>query len=323
MIRMSEDQSAALGAQPLRLVYITGVGRSGSTVLDTVLGNHPEIASVGELCNLAERGWVRGEYCACGVPVRECSWWSDVRRRWASRVGCDDAEGYARLVRQFEEGHLSTAQVPLRSLAQHGDFRRYCQWTLALFEAIREVSGKAVIVESSKRAARAWALTQIPQIDLRVIHLVRDCRGVAWSLQKKFAEDPKRGLASLNQTHRAWRAACVWMSGNLQAAWIRRQLPAGHSLRLRYEDYVEHSDEALGALEQLTGLDMSGLREAVAAGAEMQIGHTAAGNRVRMNGPVRMRLDRDWMERLSASDQDTCWRLAGWLLRRYGYARAA
>lgn len=311
------------GLEPLRVVYIAGVGRSGSTVLDTVLGNHPQIASVGELCNLAERGWVRGEFCACGVPVRQCAWWQQVRRRWAERIGCDDAEEYARLVRQFEEGHFSTAQAALRRLAQQADFHRYCAWTRALFEAIREVSGKPIIVESSKRAARAWALMQIPEIDLRMIHLVRDCRGVAWSLQKKFAEDPKRGLASLNQTHRAWRAACVWLSGNLQTAWVLRRAPAGRWTRIRYEDYVQRSDDALTAIGQLAGVDMSGLREALAAGTEMEVGHTAAGNRVRMNGRVRMRLDRDWVERLSASDQNTCWYLAGWLLRRYGYTRAA
>jgi hypothetical protein len=32
---------------PVQVLKITGLGRSGSTILDVVLGNHPKIESVG------------------------------------------------------------------------------------------------------------------------------------------------------------------------------------------------------------------------------------------------------------------------------------
>ena len=65
-----------------RVIYIMGAGRSGSTVLDTVLGNHPDIVSVGELANLHRFGWTNGEYCACGLRGNTCGFWSAVRGQW-------------------------------------------------------------------------------------------------------------------------------------------------------------------------------------------------------------------------------------------------
>lgn len=312
-----------LARAPLRVVYIMGVGRSGSTVLDSLLGNHPQIESVGELSLAADRGWLRNEYCSCGKPARECSRWSAIRHVWSKLVGHDDAAAFARLVESIDGGHLASLRLPLVRRCRRERFARYARESRALFEAIQRVSGKPVVVESSKRMARAAALAAIPGMELSVIHLVRDGRGVAWSLQKKFGEDPRRGLASLHQPHRAWRAATIWMSGNLQSAWVRRRLPPERSIRLRYEDFVTQPRAALEQIGRLVGLDMGPLTEAVDAGREFPVGHSIAGNRLRLAGPVRLRADNEWTEKLSPRDERVCWSMAGWLLRRYGYERAA
>src|ERR671939_281825 len=46
---------------PVKVLKITGLGRSGSTILDVVLGNHPSIESVGEVGNLMRNGWISRE----------------------------------------------------------------------------------------------------------------------------------------------------------------------------------------------------------------------------------------------------------------------
>jgi hypothetical protein len=46
---------------PVKVLKITGLGRSGSTILDIVLGNHPQIESVGEVGNLMYNGWISRE----------------------------------------------------------------------------------------------------------------------------------------------------------------------------------------------------------------------------------------------------------------------
>ena len=87
-------------AAPVRVVYIMGYGRSGSTVLDTVLGNVDGVESVGELANVARSGWRGEEPCACGRLARDCSFWSSVRRRWEERGG--DLDRYLALQARHE-----------------------------------------------------------------------------------------------------------------------------------------------------------------------------------------------------------------------------
>ncbi len=73
-------------------------------------------------------------------------------------------------------------------------FARYAEYTGALFNAIADLSGADVIVDSSKSPARALALSRTPGLDVRMLHLVRDVRGVAYSLRKLSAPKPGEDL---------------------------------------------------------------------------------------------------------------------------------
>ena len=56
---------------PVKVVLIVGRGRSGSTILDNVLGGIEGFVSVGELHNLWRRAILKGRLCGCGVPLVE------------------------------------------------------------------------------------------------------------------------------------------------------------------------------------------------------------------------------------------------------------
>ncbi|NNE43484.1 MAG: hypothetical protein HKN12_04695, partial [Gemmatimonadetes bacterium] len=59
-----------------RVVYITGYGRSGSTLLDILIGQADGVTGVGEL-DLLHRDWgERG--CSCGKDYDDCEFWSAV-----------------------------------------------------------------------------------------------------------------------------------------------------------------------------------------------------------------------------------------------------
>src|SRR6185503_9310507 len=53
-----------------------------------------------------------------------------------------------------------------------------------LYAAIRVVSGAATVVDSSKLPSHAMILRRVRVVDLSLVHLVRDSRGVAYSWQK-------------------------------------------------------------------------------------------------------------------------------------------
>lgn len=71
----------------LKIIYVGGYGRSGSTALDIFMGLNSEARSMGELCNFhhAVRG---GNKCSCGQEVRDCEFWGPV----SQAVGSDKCD---------------------------------------------------------------------------------------------------------------------------------------------------------------------------------------------------------------------------------------
>src|SRR5207245_4821641 len=63
------------------VLYLGGVGRSGSTLVDRILGQVPGLFSGGEIRDLWARGLIENRQCGCGTPFRSCSFWTEVGRR--------------------------------------------------------------------------------------------------------------------------------------------------------------------------------------------------------------------------------------------------
>jgi hypothetical protein len=325
---------------PVTVLYIVGAGRSGSTILDIVLGNHPKIESTGEVGLLTRTTWISEEsirgieakrrrlpLCACGkrldahaVDAAEtCPLWSSVRREWIERAGRTDVEAYARLQDAFDryrrwprllyERHKSTSQ-----------FQLYTRLTRTLFESIRAASGKPVIVDSSKHLPRALALASMPGIDLRLIHLVRDPRGRAASRKKVLRKDVQAGVEWDHKGRSIWGSGTTWTGTNLVSEWVCAQLGPERAIRLHHEDFLNDTKSALDRIGDLVGLDFAGVANAVSSGEPMQVGHNIGGNRVRMAESVRLQPERaEWQNALSDKEQRLLWMLTGPLMRQYGY----
>jgi len=306
---------------PLRIVYIVGAGRSGSTVLDTVLGNHPQAVSVGELSNLHRSAWVNNEFCACGEPANDCGFWNEVRSRWLRSTSGASIESYLELRDRFERFRSAALwRTETASLYRSSSARRYLEQTGMLLESIAAVSGRRVIIDSSKTPLRVRWLARLPGIDLRLVHLVRDSRAVAWSRKKALKRNEEAGVQHDLAARPAWYSVAYWTVSNLLAARLRRGM-GKRGVLVRYEDFVTEPGRQLLRIGEACGLDCGSLAEALEAGESFSVGHTVAGNRLRMAGAVRLKADWDWIERLDESDRRTCWRLSGWLMKQYDYKR--
>ena len=304
---------------PLRVLYIAGCGRSGSTILDTLLGNHPKMESVGEATNIARNAWLSEDsYCACGQPGRACPFWTEVRRVWEQRVGPVDLASHEQTARKIESrSRLSLVQRHLWRGDPH--YLEYTRLTVGLLAAIRDVSGSEIVVDSSKGAARALALSMVEGVDLRLVHLVRDCRGVLWSAKKRFRKNDRAGISKDDGGKNILRTMEIWTVANVVTDLLRRRLPQQKSIRLRYEDLIAQPSVELKRIGDLLEMDMGAVVSTVANGESMAMGHTIAGNRLRMSGAVRLQPDVEWLERLTWREQAICWGLVGWLMKAYGY----
>ena len=109
-----------------------------------------------------------------------------------------------------------------------GDPETFETHNIVLFDAVREVSGKRVIVDSSKRLDRLIPLVDSKQLDVVPIRLVRNPHGVMHS-------HVKRG--------RDWRPyAEEYAKGHIQAKEYLRHRP---HIKVRYQRLVEDTPSTL------------------------------------------------------------------------------
>jgi len=263
----------------LKVIYIMGYGRSGSTILDVLLNQHPDVLSGGEVAQLY-RCLRAGETCACRVPIRECSFWRAVCAKHAAG-SIDDLRRLASFQRSIE----SLRNLPALLLARNRKDRveEYRRQTQSLFDSLAQVSGKRWIVDSSKStrlyAGRALALERYAGLDLAAIHLVRDPCGVAWSAMRGEGS-PEWERPVHRPRVRFVRTLASWTMTNALACMTARQLRRG-ALRVRYEDLCAAPCTVLKGIGKFVGLDMSEIIRTLEGGESLRVGHNVGGNRLR------------------------------------------
>ena len=307
--------------ESVKVLYIVGFRRTGSTLLDIVLGSHSEIESTWELARISHCYWIHNRYCSCGKRTYSCPFWSQVRQTWIERVGKEGAAEYAKLQEVFHS-YRTLPRMLIEKYRPSPQFREYASLNRALFDAIREVSGKPVVLDSSKNRVRALAFSMTPGIDLHLVHLVRDARGVAASQKKSFQKNERAGISREHKAQSVWSSSILWVAANLLSEFVCSQLDQSKTVRVRYEDFISAPKYVLDSIGRLVHLDLTEVTEAISAGEAMQVGHNVGGNHLRMKDNVRMEpaVGR-WKGALSAREQEVIWLLTGWLMKRYGYKK--
>ena len=87
------------------IIYIGGYGRSGSTVLDIVLGDHPELHSLGEFQNFFNIFHDPGMKCPCGQAYAACPEWSRVAEEVFPEIWLRPDRMHANRQRQKKSEH--------------------------------------------------------------------------------------------------------------------------------------------------------------------------------------------------------------------------
>ena len=315
------SRSPASGDQRLPVLMIGGLGRSGSTVLDRMLGQVPGFVSVGELVHVWLRGLKEDTLCACQKHFSDCDFWQAVGR---SAFGGWDRLDPDRMVEWHKsvDRHRYIPQMLTPRLTP-GYNRRLQSFSKALerlYAALASTSNARVIVDSSKHASYAFLLRHVSNVDLRVVHLVRDPRGVAYSWTKRVVRPEittgKVYMAVYDPAHMATR----WMSHNLLFELLSSTgVPV---MRVRYEDLARDPKAWLRRILTFAGHPPTDeeLRFMTEEAADLGEGHSVAGNPMRFEkGPIKVRLDEAWKERMDPGDRRVVTTLTRPVMRMYGY----
>jgi len=282
-------------------VYIMGYGRSGSTLLDVMLGSHRRIVGAGEVAYLPD--WLKYDrLCSCGSSVRQCAFWTNVLIE--IHAGPGDRPDWSRraIERSVEARHslprLLAGRIPLETQAFYGLSQK------SLFAAISRVANRPIIVDSSKSVhrtdGRCLALQRLAQLDVRVVHLIRDGRAVTWSGTKIAGHRPEDigGRRWLPPWLRALWVAMDWTITNLIGIGMVTWLKPGSVIRVRYEDLVRNPRDTLATIGSHIGVDLTDVWEMIEEGRPFHAAHNIGGNRLRFAKAIRLQEDMEWRERM-------------------------
>jgi hypothetical protein len=304
-----------------KVLYIAGYGRCGSTVLATVLGNHPQMVSVGEVSYLYE-DWANPlRPCSCEDCYADCEFWRGVVPDGSS------VEGTQRLVRAVERAsflpHIWVGRVSGKAREEYRAAQE------RVFEHALARSGAAIVVDSSKSArftvGRSVALQQVAGNEVYLLHLVRD----GWAtLESRVITGSNWALEGHARKPRlpALRAVLGWVWSNCFASIVLRRV-FGHRryLLLRYEDFLADPAASLRRIGDFVGMETGMLIERVERGEAFDVGHMVGGNRVRFQKAITLRREGKGrvQQRLTRRQRLLFSALGGWLNRRYGYPAPA
>ncbi len=301
------------------VVYIAGLGRSGSTLLERLLGESPKISCLGEVVHVWERGLAADERCACGEAFSACPHWQAIGDLAFGGWHTVDLARVRELRSAVDrQRRIPRTALPAWSRATRSALIEYAALYSAIYRAAAQVAGVPVIVDSSKHVSTAFALSHDADLDLRVVHLIRDPRAVAYSWSKQVRRpEADDGEDALMAQYSAAGSARRWLTSNLLVDGLRsRGLPVA---RMHYEDLVRDPDAALGRLA--VSLDLPVRPEVTRVGGEVVLGpsHSVAGNPMRfVTGRLPLSLDDAWTHSLEPRHRRLVTGLTSPLYRWYG-----
>lgn len=318
---MNETQGHDNGSAPVRVLFIGGCGRSGSTLLDRMLGELPGFVSTGEVRFIWERGLVENRLCGCGEPFRECPFWRSVGEEAFGGWDALDANELVALDRATNRHrYLPLLVAPWLSRSFESRLARYVDVLGRLYSAIDRVTGGACIVDSTKDPPFAFLLSRVPALDLRVVHLVRDSRGVAFSWTKKVRRPEDVEVPRFMHTYHPVDMGFRWLVYNACFHLLGRLgVPR---MMMRYEEFVASPRTEIERVATLLGEEIDEKSFEFVDGRRVELGvhHTISGNPMRFQrGPIELALDEEWRSRLSPVHRRMVSVFTFPLLLRYGY----
>jgi hypothetical protein len=301
----------------LPVVYLAGSGHTGSTLLSILLSEHPGIASVGEIAIkpkiLKKTGGERYR-CSCGQLIASCGFWREVFQRL-------NAQGFPFGPGCWPNDYRSANPVVHRLLTKDSSYaavRALQQWSarhlpiystrvartdrvnVAFVRAVLDVKRASVFLDTTKSVSRLLHLLRIPEIDIKVVALVRDVRGLAASAKR-------RGY-SIRHAAEHWKRDQLVIQEVTDAYGRPRLL-------VRYEDLCRCPAETLSSLWNFCDVEPIPF-----VATPRPVEHHVLGNSMRLAARGDIRLDERWRTELDEREATQALRIAGDLHRQLGYA---
>jgi hypothetical protein len=257
--------------QKIKVVFIAGCGRSGTTLLGQLLGEFEGFVNVGEAARyLFDRS--KDLPCGCGAAAADCTFWKDMFHAIPPELSDQGAKSLR--IRSFPSLFMRTRRKRVPA--------EYAPILAALGDTYRTIvrdTGCNVIIDSSKYPSTALLAGLIPGVELHVVHVVRSPHSVVASWTRK------NGYLAV---HPPGKVVSWWWAYNVLSEALKKR---AKTYRLvRYEDFAKNPGPVL---QQITAdvtshaLPMNFLE---GTEATVHVQHSLAGNPSKFNtGKIKIR----------------------------------
>jgi len=277
-------------------VYILGYGRSGSTLLESLIAQRYNYRALGEVKYYYERGVYKQELCSCGNNISACAYWSKISKNVED---VKDPGEVGELTAKFESSIFAMYNIVLGKYRR--GFKKYIDATVKLYQALLD---SGAFVDSSKMPMHLYWLNKNIDVRPKIIYMVRDPRAVSWSCGRNVVRKEsaaKLGPDGFMPKFNYFSALFKWSLNAFVSALVVK-LSKSEVYYLKYEDFVKSPDKYMNELDHFLGKDK--------ANTVSDNLHSISGNPRRFtNGLDSIKYDDEWERKLGKGKM-----VAGYLL---------
>lgn len=317
------DDHSIVSREKIKVLYVAGSGRSGSTILSKILGQVQGFFFAGELCKIWNYGLLENRMCGCGALFRDCPFWVKVfREAYGGMDGLCAREMYDLRRKSASMRHIPLFIMPGWDPRKSKRIAEFSEHLEKLYSAIRDQAESRVIIDCSKSFSYGYVLESMELIDLYVVQIVRDPRGVAHEKLKRKIYQPGDGKPVYSGRYGLLESSVTWDVQNLAAELFWKRFREKY-LKIHYEEFVIRPRETVEKILRMVGEEVSCPQFIEAHKVLLSsIDHSAAGNPVRFNnGTVEIKPDFEWVTEMSLRNKSIVTSITWPLLLKYGYLK--
>jgi hypothetical protein len=304
------------------IIYIVSDARSGSTLLDQLLGAHPDIRTVGEIHHLVAYATKdRSRYdpvhplqCTCGEELLQCRFWTQVENHLGRPLATlrmkprflDRKRRYKlrpflrkKLQRALETQPPGILDRAIQSLFAVPSLARD---SYAVFDAIFAATDAQYIVDASKSMDRFRILAAAHPERIRLILLSRDYRGVVFSKMKRG-----RPLEA---------GARNWVNTMSRMKDLAASIPDDRLHRVRYEDLCL---DPKSEMQKLCGFLSLPFSPEMLIRPDADIHHIGGSPSKFQEGRREIKQDKEYDDAFTPAELETLKRIVGDAGKYWGY----
>jgi hypothetical protein len=255
----------------INVLYLLGAGRSGTTLLASLLNSHPEILFKGELNQLQDYIFINDK-CSCGKNLSDCLEWSSIYSKLIGKISIVTINQKNKI-----ESHRNIPSYLLHSKSH----KEYLDFQNEIFSTLYKGKESLILLDSSKYISRYLQIYKSNFLDVKGIYLVRDIRGVINSFNKNVQTSKK-----------PFQSIVYYLLINTFGE-ITYRLNKKNILKIRYEDLVLQTNETLTNIYNFIGISYQESFK-----IDVEIPHIVGGNRLKSQKKIKVNPDFEWKRNL-------------------------